>query len=126
MWRFRGKATFSWRRAGTLLSFDPGGAREGVLFTDGNGMSGTLSGLKSPDRPEVRNLWRVGETSGRRDRPFGRKEGARKKFSAEISRNPLKKLISRKEMESNGSFWKAFLGCRAGSGSVAGALLRGL
>ncbi len=100
MWRFLGKATISWRRAAALLSFDLGGAREGVLFTDGNGMSGTLSGLKSPDRPEVRNLWRVGETSGRRDRPFGRKEGARKKFSAEISRNPLKKLISRKEMES--------------------------
>ena len=61
------------------------------LLTDCNGMSGTLSGLRSPDRPEVRNLWRVGETSGRRDRPFGRKEGARKKSFGRDRAQPLEK-----------------------------------
>jgi len=126
MWRFLGKATISWRRAGALLSFDLGGAREGVLFTDGIADEGNPSRIEEP-RPAGGSEPLAGRRDYRpRDRPFGRKEGARKNFSAEIARNPLKKLISRKEMEGNGSFWKAFLGSRARSGSVPGALLRGL
>src|SRR5271166_1471203 len=79
-------------------------AREKASYSQmTTGMSGTLSGLKSTDRLEVRNLWRVGVTSGRPDRPFWRKEGARKNLFGRDRAQPLEKAHF---AERNGKEWK--------------------
>ena len=72
----------------------------------------------TPTRPPAR--------LGRRDRRFGREEGARKKFMSRERGQPLDGVEFGAEKEGKGSFWKAFCDLHAPSGNVPDARLRDL